>query len=138
MQGEPQTMQQNPEYKNVFNEVAEFLVERIADCEQAGIDRSKILIDPGFGFGKTLEHNLSLLNQLDTFEQLGCPVLVGMSRKRMIGEVLNKPVEQRLFGSVALASAAVMKNAFIVRVHDVDATVDAVRMLNAVRRETLD
>jgi dihydropteroate synthase len=136
MQGSPQTMQDQPQYADVVDEVSAFLANRLDVCEQAGIDRSKIILDPGFGFGKTLAHNLTLLNQLERFEALKCPLLVGMSRKSMISGVLNKPVEQRLYGSIALASAAIMKNAFIVRVHDVEASVDAVKMLNAVKRES--
>ena len=138
MQGQPQTMQRNPHYQDVLREVSDFLTDRIADCTQNGIAPTKIMIDPGFGFGKTAEHNLCMLNRLEYFEKLNCPVLVGLSRKSMIGAVLNKPVSERLYGSLALAAAAVIKKAFIIRVHDVAATVDIVRLLNAMRHESIE
>ncbi len=133
MQGEPTSMQSNPEYEDVVSSVHQFFQERIIACEQAGIPRDRVILDPGFGFGKTLQHNLALMNSLPRFRDLGCEMLVGVSRKSMIGAVLDKPVTQRLYGSIALASLAVWQGASIVRVHDVGATVDAVRVIEAVR-----
>ncbi|MDF2181201.1 dihydropteroate synthase [Neptuniibacter sp. CAU 1671] len=138
MQGAPQTMQDNPHYQDVVEEVEGFLAAQIARCEAAGISREQLLLDPGFGFGKTLEHNLTLLNQMERLHHWGLPLLVGTSRKTMIGQVLNKPVDERLFGSVATAVMAVMKGAWIVRVHDVAETVDAIRMTWAVMQEKVE
>ncbi len=138
MQGEPDTMQNNPLYGDVLADVTGFLRRRMAVCEKAGIDRQQMLVDPGFGFGKTLAHNLRLMNRLDALAELGVPMLVGVSRKSMIGSVLDRPVDQRLFGSLALAVIAVQKGARIIRAHDVAATVDAVRMAHAVIQESLD
>ncbi len=132
MQGEPRTMQANPAYDDVVAEVGDFLTERMAACESAGIPRERIVLDPGFGFGKSLDHNLSLLKHLERLRELRAPLLVGMSRKSMIGAVLDKPVKQRLHGSVALATLAAWLGASIVRVHDVSATVDALAMVKAV------
>ncbi|QKQ28222.1 dihydropteroate synthase [Candidatus Reidiella endopervernicosa] len=132
MQGEPRTMQDEPSYDDVVTEVASFLAKRIASCQLAGIGKDKIVIDPGFGFGKKLEHNLSLLKQLKQLCELGVPLLAGMSRKSMIAAVLDQPVDDRLFGSVALATLATWQGASILRVHDVRETVDAVRMAEAV------
>ena len=132
MQGAPDTMQQDPRYQDVVADVKAFLGERIAACEQAGIDRARLLLDPGFGFGKTLAHNLRLLRELPTLAESGLPLLVGMSRKSMIGAVLDRPVEQRLAGSLALAVLAAERGAAIIRVHDVRETVDALRMTRAV------
>lgn len=126
MQGEPQTMQEAPHYDDVVAEVEAFLAARIAACEVAGISRERLCIDPGFGFGKTLEHNLALLRGLPRLARLA-PVLVGVSRKRMIGEITGRPVEERLAGSVAAAIRAVKNGATVVRVHDVAATVDALK-----------
>lgn len=134
MQGQPGTMQMSPEYDDVVAEVERYLAERIAACEAAGLQRQQLLVDPGFGFGKTLGHNLSLLKHLRRFTQWGCPVLVGMSRKSMIGDVLNKPVDQRLYGSLAAAVAAAMNGASIVRVHDVAETADAIAVINALHQ----
>lgn len=134
MQGQPGTMQMSPEYDDVVSEVERYLNERIAACEVAGLQRQQLLVDPGFGFGKTLGHNLSLLKHLDRFKRWGCPVLVGMSRKSMIGDVLGKPVDQRLYGSLAAAVAAAMNGASIVRVHDVAETADAIAVINALHR----
>lgn len=138
MQGEPSFMQNAPRYAGIVAEVAGFLRQRIEACVQAGIDRSLLLLDPGFGFGKTLQHNLLLLNHLDAFAGLELPLLVGMSRKSMIGSVLNKPVEERLYGSLALAVMAVQKGAGIIRVHDVGPTMDALRMAVAVMQVSPD
>lgn len=132
MQGEPKTMQQEPDYRDVVADVYEFLKQRIEACIRAGIPREKIVIDPGFGFGKTLAHNLTLLNHLDRLASLDVPLLVGLSRKSMIGAVLDVPVEQRLIGSVAAALIAAQKGATIVRVHDVRETVQALKMWNAM------
>ncbi len=135
IQGEPETMQSKPEYLNVVEEVQHFLRKRVRACEEAGIKRSRLLIDPGFGFGKSLEHNLQLLNQLGQFQSLELPVLVGLSRKSMIGQALGRPVEERLYGSLALAVLAVDRGAGIIRCHDVRATVDAVQMAAAVLKQ---
>lgn len=132
MQGEPRTMQQNPQYQNVVAEVQDFLRNRIGACVRAGIPADRILADPGFGFGKRLEHNLELLRKLAEFKALGVPIVAGLSRKSMIGAALGLPVERRLHASVALAVLAVQNGARIVRVHDVGATRDAVRMFEAV------
>jgi len=133
MQANPQTMQDNPSYSNVIDEVDHFFTQRIAACQELGINHDKIIIDPGFGFGKTLQHNLSLLAKLDLFKRHGCPILAGISRKSMLGEILNKEVEDRLVGSVAAALLAVINGASIVRVHDVAETVDALKIYNAVK-----
>lgn len=132
MQGTPETMQRNPTYDNVVSEVMVFLKHRIEAAIGAGIKPHNIIVDPGFGFGKTLEHNLQLLQSLAEFKSLGVPLLVGMSRKGMIGSILNKPVDQRLHGSVSSAVIAAMLGADIVRVHDVPETIDAIAMVNAL------
>jgi dihydropteroate synthase len=133
MQGQPRTMQQEPHYTDVVQDICQFFTERMAACAQAGIARGRLILDPGFGFGKTLQHNLKLLHRLDEFAVLGMPILVGISRKSMIGALLdNRPVDGRLQGSVAAAVIAAMKGASIVRVHDVAATVDAMKVVNAV------
>ncbi len=132
MQGEPRTMQNIPTYSDVVREVRQFLLQRVEACLLAGIPREQLLIDPGFGFGKTLEHNQQLLGELDKLVDTGFPVLVGLSRKSMIGKLLEAPVERRLYGSLALAVLAVVKGASILRVHDVRATVEAVTVARAV------
>jgi dihydropteroate synthase len=132
MQGQPGHMQDQPQYSDVVPEVMTFLEARVAACESAGVSRRRMLLDPGFGFGKTVQHNLSLLRHLDQFAALGLPLLVGMSRKSMIGALLNKPVSQRLHGSVAAAVLAAERGADIIRVHDVEATVDALTILRAL------
>lgn len=135
-QGEPQTMQQAPHYDQPIEDaVAEFLLQRVAACEGAGLGRERLLLDPGFGFGKTVAHNLRLLNRLEALGELDLPLLVGMSRKSMIGKVLGRPVEERLAGGLALSALAVERGAKIFRVHDVAATVDAVNMAWAVLNE---
>ncbi len=134
MQGTPATMQQQPEYENVVAEVKSFLAARIAAAQDAGITLERIIIDPGFGFGKTMEHNLLLLHSLAEFRQLGVRVLAGLSRKKMIGTILDKPADQRLYGSLSLAVMAAMLGADILRVHDVAETVDALAMVNALGR----
>ncbi|WP_188862858.1 dihydropteroate synthase [Marinobacterium nitratireducens] len=136
MQGNtPADMQLAPHYDDVVQEVSAFLSQRIGACVAAGIPRERLILDPGFGFGKTLEHNLRLLNRMEELHELGLPLLVGTSRKTMVGQVLDRPVDQRLHGSLATAVIAVGKGARIIRVHDVAATVDAVRMTEAVLRE---
>jgi dihydropteroate synthase len=135
MQGRPRTMQDAPRYGDVVAEVRDFLLERATGCEAVGIPRERILLDPGFGFGKTLEHNLRLLASVDRLVATGYPVLVGMSRKSMIGQILEgAPVEERLHGSVAAALIAAMKGARILRVHDVKPTVDALRVFAAMQQ----
>lgn len=132
MRGEPGTMQAAPAYDDVVEDVYAFLAARIEACVGAGIHPGKIVVDPGFGFGKTLGHNLALMRGLARFTALGVPVLVGVSRKSMIGAVTGRPVEQRLPGGLALATLAVSAGARIIRSHDVAATVDAIRMAAAV------
>ena len=134
MQGMPRTMQADPRYDDVVRDVHQFLSGRIRACETAGIDRSRLVMDPGFGFGKTLEHNLALLATLDLFTRDGLPVRAGLSRKSMIGQLTGRSAGQRLAGSVALAAIAANHGASIIRAHDVAATVDAVRIGAAVRR----
>lgn len=133
MLGEPRTMQVAPTYADVVNEVKAFLQGRVQACREAGIAADRIAIDPGFGFGKLLVHNLELLRRLGEFTRGGLPVLVGLSRKSMIAGLAGRPVTDRLAGSVALAALAVAKGARIVRAHDVGATVDAVRIAAAVQ-----
>ena len=135
MQGTPQTMQQQPHYQDVLAEVLAFLRARIAAALAAGIARERIVIDPGFGFGKTLAHNLDLLRHLQEFSVLGVPVLAGLSRKSMLGAMTGQDVEHRVHASVAAALLAVQRGAKIVRVHDVGATVDALKVWNAVNTE---
>ena len=131
MQGEPRTMQQTPHYNDVFTDVERFFIEHIARCEAAGIAKDKLLLDPGFGFGKNLGHNYQLLAKLSAFHHFGLPLLVGMSRKSMIGQLLNVGPDQRLSGSLACAVIAAMQGAHILRVHDVKETVDAIRVVEA-------
>lgn len=137
MRGEPGTMQDHPEYADVVADVRHFLTLRIAACTKLGIARRNIVVDPGFGFGKTAVHNLQLLNRLGQLQALDCPVLVGLSRKSLIGQVLGRPVEERLAGSLALAAAAVARGAVIIRAHDVRETVDVVRLCAAVQQENI-
>jgi dihydropteroate synthase len=137
-QGDPQTMQDNPRYGDVLVEVYDWLEERIAACETAGIARDRILVDPGFGFGKTVAHNLELMNGLALFHSLGCPLVVGASRKRTIGALSNEaPADQRLGGSIAFALKAAEQGAQIVRVHDVPETVQALRIWRGLRDQAL-
>jgi len=131
-QGTPATMQQAPQYEAVVSEVIAFLRERVGCCEQAGIAREQIIIDPGFGFGKTVAHNIALLKNLSALQCLDLPVLVGLSRKAMFGELLNKPVNERANASVIAMTLAVLKGARIVRVHDVAPSVEAIRLLTAL------
>ncbi|TMO83217.1 dihydropteroate synthase [Pseudoalteromonas spongiae] len=131
MQGQPRTMQSNPHYDDVINDIKQFFVERIAACEATGISRDKIILDPGFGFGKTLAHNYHILKYIDEFRMMGCEVLAGLSRKSMIGNLLGRDVDQRLAGSVAGALIAAQKGAKIIRVHDVTETADALNVWRA-------
>jgi len=132
MLGEPGNMQDNPHYDDVTGEVVDFLAERMALCAAAGIAAERIVLDPGFGFAKTLAHNLSLFKHMEALHALGRPLLVGVSRKSMIGQALGRPVGERLYGGLALAALAIGKGARILRVHDVAETVDVVRMIAAV------
>jgi len=136
MQGEPRTMQENPVYNDVVADVHNFLEQRVQACEAKGICRERLLVDPGFGFGKNLTHNLSLMKHLSRLNDLGVPVLVGVSRKSMIGAILDKDVQVRLYGSIALHSIALMQGASIIRAHDVEAAVDAVKICYAVNTAT--
>jgi dihydropteroate synthase len=132
MQGTPQDMQADPRYDDVVAEVHSFLAQRLFACEMAGIGKKKLLVDPGFGFGKNLGHNLKLLRQLSRIAELGVPVLAGLSRKGMIGELTGRGIDARLHGSVAAALIAAQNGASIVRVHDVGATADALAVWRAV------
>lgn len=132
MQGVPGTMQQQPIYDNVTTDVKNFLHGRVAACEEAGIARDKIIIDPGFGFGKTLEHNLQLMRELSAFMDEDLPVLVGVSRKSMLGLILDADPGQRLYGTVSLQTMALMQGVHILRSHDVKAAVDCVKTVTAV------
>ncbi|MBU9856322.1 dihydropteroate synthase [Rahnella bonaserana] len=131
MQGDPKTMQHAPRYDNVVAQVDQYFVEQIARCVNAGIPKSKLLLDPGFGFGKNLEHNYQLLARLAEFHHFGLPLLVGMSRKSMVGQLLHVSPEKRVTGSIACAVIAAMQGAQIVRVHDVKETVEAMRIVEA-------
>jgi dihydropteroate synthase len=132
-QGVPQNMQQQPQYQDVIAEVSDFLHLRMAAAEAAGIARTRIVLDPGFGFGKSLAHNLDLLRELETFCALGVPVLAGLSRKSMLGAITGRDVNERMVASVTAALLAVQRGAAIVRVHDVRETVDALNIWNAVK-----
>jgi dihydropteroate synthase len=137
-QGPPETMQQDPRYDDVVVEVYEWIEERIAAAVEAGIDRSRILVDIGFGFGKTVAHNLELMNSLAIFHSLGCPLVVGASRKRTIGALSNEaPADERLGGSLAFALKAVEQGAQVVRVHDVSETVQALKIWRGLRDQAL-
>lgn len=131
MQNDPVTMQLSPTYQDVVTEVYQYLEQRVAACVAGGIESKKIIIDPGFGFGKNLQHNLSLLRSLEAFKSLQRPILVGISHKSMIGQILDVGVDHRVYGSVAAAIIAISKGADIVRAHDVQATVDAIKIYNA-------
>jgi dihydropteroate synthase len=133
MQGEPRNMQAQPRYDDVVAEVKDFLRQRLNAAIAAGIPRERLVIDPGFGFGKTLEHNIELLRHLDHFRDLNAPLLVGLSRKSMLGKITGNEVSDRVYASVAAALLAVAKGASILRVHDVKATRDALAVYNAVQ-----
>jgi dihydropteroate synthase len=132
MQGAPRTMQQTPAYDDVVREVGDFLLGRAQACEDAGIARERIVVDPGFGFGKTVDHNLELLRRLDEIAELGYPVVAGLSRKSTIGRLTGREVGDRMAGSLAAALAAIERGASIVRVHDVRETVDALAVWQSV------
>ena len=134
MQGSPQTMQTEPQYDDVVTDIIDFFRHRIAACETAGIAKAQIILDPGFGFGKTLAHNFSILNRLDEFKCLGLPILAGMSRKSMIAAIINKPAQQRFSASVALAILAWQAGASFIRVHDVAETKEALMMVTALEK----
>ncbi|MGV3171469.1 dihydropteroate synthase [Proteus vulgaris] len=131
MQGDPKTMQQSPHYENVMIDVDHFLRENIQRCVDAGIEKNQIILDPGFGFGKNLAHNYQLLAHLSELHHFGLPILAGMSRKSMVGQLLNVPPQERVAGSVACAVIAAMQGAQIIRVHDVKETVDAMKVVQA-------
>ena len=132
MQGTPRTMQKDPVYENVTMDVKNFLHDRVVACERAGISRDKIILDPGFGFGKTLEHNMQLMRELSVLMGEDLPILVGVSRKSMLGLILDAEPEQRLYGTVALQTMALMQGAHILRSHDVKAAVDCIKTVMAV------
>ncbi|MGA1371108.1 MAG: dihydropteroate synthase [Pseudomonadales bacterium] len=132
MRGEPQSMQDNPVYADVVSEVQKFLADRVQALLDVGVDPQRLVLDPGIGFGKQFEHNVVLLRSLESLRVCGLPILVGVSRKRMIGEITGRPVEHRLAGSLAAALAAVEFGADLVRVHDVAETIDALRVRNAL------
>ncbi len=136
MQGQPGHMQADPRYADVVTEVLDFLCQRVEACEAAGVARECLLLDPGFGFGKTLTHNLEILAALERFSEPGLPVLVGMSRKSMIARVLDHDTGDRIYGSVAAAVLAASRGARVIRVHDVQATADALAMVRAVTEVT--
>jgi dihydropteroate synthase len=131
-QGEPATMQDAPHYTDVTREVCQYLQQRVDACVAAGIKRQRLLVDPGFGFGKTLQHNLQLLRELDALQTLSLPILIGLSRKRMLGQLTGKTEKDRVVAGVAAAVVAVMKGGCIVRTHDVGATVDAMKVCQAL------
>ncbi|WP_334321380.1 dihydropteroate synthase [Gilliamella apicola] len=136
MQGDPKTMQNAPHYQqDIYQEVDQFFTQHINRCVNAGIEHEKIILDPGFGFGKTLQHNYRLLAKLNNFHHFGLPLLVGMSRKSMIGQVLNVAPQERMIGSVSCAVIAAMQGAQIIRVHDVKETFDALRIVQATLAE---
>jgi dihydropteroate synthase len=130
MQGLPRSMQYNPQYDEIIGDIKQFFINRISVCEQAGIKRERLILDPGFGFGKTLEQNYQLLAQLNQFNDLGLPLLSGTSRKSMIGNLLARNVDERLAGSITTAIIATQQNASIIRVHDIKETVDALKVLS--------
>jgi dihydropteroate synthase len=133
MQGDPRTMQSAPRYGDVVTEVKAFLLQRAENCRRAGIAAERIVLDPGFGFGKTLAHNAALLRELDIYQDTGYALLVGLSRKSMLQKILGRPVDERLYGSLALAVMAALKGAHIVRAHDVAATADALKTVAAIQ-----
>jgi dihydropteroate synthase len=135
MKGEPATMQREPHYDDVVHEVRQFLQERLQACRQAGIEHERLVADPGFGFGKTVEHNLALLAHLDEFRVLGVPLLAGLSRKSTIGKVTGRPMAERLAGSLTMALLALQGGATILRVHDVKETRDVIAVWEQVRRQ---
>ncbi|MBU2885734.1 dihydropteroate synthase [Gilvimarinus agarilyticus] len=135
MRGEPGNMQDAPCYDDVVSEVDDFFTERLQACADVGIARDKLLLDPGFGFGKSLAHNLTLLRELEHFHHFGCPLLVGMSRKSMLGQLLGREISERLPGSLALALESAARGAHIIRVHDVQETCDVLAVHQALQME---
>ena len=135
MKGVPQTMQDRPDYVSVVDDVLSYLMSRVIECESVGISRSRLILDPGIGFGKTLAHNLSLLKHTEVFKGLGFEVLVGLSRKTMIGEALGLPVEERLYGTMGANASAYLKGARIFRVHDVRPHVEMLALMSRIERE---
>ena len=135
MQGIPQTMQTDPHYENVIEEVKQFLVQRLHVAEQAGISKERILLDPGFGFGKRTVHNIALIQNLNQFAGIGQPLLVGLSRKSVLGAIVGGDEQQRLHAGLAAAVITAMKGAKILRVHDVKATVDALKVVSAIQND---
>ncbi|PIQ95854.1 MAG: dihydropteroate synthase [Nitrospinae bacterium CG11_big_fil_rev_8_21_14_0_20_56_8] len=138
MQGMPETMQVRPCYDDLLGEIRAFLAESIARAEKAGISPGRIIIDPGIGFGKTPEHNLKLINRLGMLKDLGKPILLGVSRKSFIGQILNLPVEEREEGSLASGIVGILRGASILRVHDVQSTARALRMVRAIIKESIE
>lgn len=132
MQGEPRNMQDDPHYDDVVKDVVTFLLDRVAICEQAGIQKNRLLIDPGFGFGKTRTHNITLIQQLNTLVNTGYPVLVGLSRKSVLGQIIGNDIDARLYVSVSAAVVSAINGAKILRVHDVKATVEALKVVTAI------
>lgn len=137
MQGSPQTMQNNPHYDDIIKQVSLFFEERIMACDKVGIDKSRLILDPGFGFGKTLSHNYQLLAKLSLLKSFDLPLLSGISRKSMIGDLLHRDTSSRMPGSIAAALISVQQGANIIRVHDVQETVDALKVLEATTNEGL-
>lgn len=135
MKGNPETMQKTIQYDSVVDEVKEYLLSRVAACEQAGMDRHNLILDPGIGFGKSLEHNLILLNHTADFKALGFSVLIGLSRKTMIGDVLGVPVSERMYGTMGANAATYSSGARIFRVHDVKPHVDMLKLMNRIEKE---
>jgi len=138
MQGLPRSMQTKPYYNDIIEDIINFFIERIKTCQKKGIDKQRLILDPGFGFGKTVAHNYQMLAEFNQFKQLGLPLLAGVSRKSMLGNLLNRDVEQRLSGSLTAAIVAVQQGAGIIRVHDVAETVDAIKILKAVAQYSKD
>ncbi len=132
MQGMPRTMQEKPHYKDIIDDVLAFFEQRVESCENKGIKKERLILDPGFGFGKTLKHNYQMLSDFAQFKRLNLPLLAGISRKSMIGNLLNRDIKQRLSGSLTAAIVAVQQGASIIRVHDVAESVDALKVLRAV------
>jgi dihydropteroate synthase len=138
MQGDPRSMQTEPHYSDVVAEVTQFLGARVAECTAAGLERGRLLVDPGFGFGKTALHNIELLANLRQLRQLGCPILVGLSRKSTLGAISGRDVDDRLAASIAAATIAILQGADIVRAHDVKETVDAIRVAHCLKEAGRD
>jgi dihydropteroate synthase len=133
MQGQPRTMQTNPTYENLISEISQFFEERVLTCSKAGINQNRIILDPGFGFGKTLNHNFEILEKFNEFSTLGLPLLAGLSRKSMFGQLLNRETSERVAASLAGALLCAQKGAHIIRVHDVQETADVIGVWQAAR-----